>query len=88
MRRRIELHIEELVLEGVSRHDRHRVAAAVRRELAQQVLAGGLPAGVAGLSGRDLVVRRPVSLPVRTGPDAVGRAVAGGVYRALDGGAS
>ena len=86
MRRRIDLHIEELVLEGVAPHDRFRVVAALRSELARRVLDGGLPGNLTRLSGGDLVGSPPLRLSPQQGPAAVGRAVAGGVYRALEGG--
>jgi len=42
-RPRIELHIEELVLEGFEPADRHRIGDAVERELARLFGAQGLP---------------------------------------------
>jgi hypothetical protein len=85
MRLRIDLHIEELVLQGVAPRDRLQVAATLRSELAKQVLRSGLPAGLGALSGRDLVAARPLALNRGGGPEAVGRAVAGGVWRTLQG---
>lgn len=87
VRRRIEVQIGELVLENVAPRDRRRVAAAFRSELARRVLGTGLPAGLGALSGRDVVDSRPLVLGNRVGPEAVGRAVAGGVWRTLEGGA-
>jgi hypothetical protein len=84
---RIDLHIEELSLEGVAAGDRVRVAAALRSELAQQVLRSGLPARLDALAGRHLIVERPLALGHRVGPEAVGRAVAGGVWTTLQEGA-
>jgi len=87
VRLRIDLHIEELSLEGVPPSDRLRVAAALRSELAQQVHRSGLPATLSALAGRDLIAERPLALGHRDGPEAIGRAVAGGVWTTLQGGA-
>jgi hypothetical protein len=81
----VELHIGELVLEGVAAGDRGAVAEALRAELARLVAEGGVPAawsaggGAARLDGG--------SFPLQPGASAaqlgaqVARAVAGGGAR-------
>ena len=39
----IELHIDELVLHGFSRGDRHRIGEAIRQELLRQLGEHGIP---------------------------------------------
>lgn len=41
--KRLELHIEELVLKGFAPRERHALADAFERELAHLIAAGGLP---------------------------------------------
>ncbi len=43
MRPRVELHIEELVLEGFPAGDRYRIGDAVERELARLLEVRGVP---------------------------------------------
>lgn len=91
LRRPIEIHIERLVLEGVSPADRHRVGAAVERELARLLSERGVPPGLDmdPPTARHLrqvdggsFQRSPVDRP-----QTVGARVAEGVYRGLGGGA-
>lgn len=76
----IELHIEELVLEGLSPGDRHRIGAAIEGELARLLTERGLPAGLAQgaevprLDGGSFEMNRNVT------PEKVGAQVAGAVY--------
>ena len=76
----LDLHIEELVLEGFSPADRHRIGAAVERELARLFAERGLPAGLAQgaevprLDGGSFEMNRNAT------PERVGGQVAGAVY--------
>lgn len=75
----IDLHIEELVLEGFSPGDRHRIGAAVERELARLLTERGLPRlteslDVPRLDGGSFEMNRNAT------PEAVGGQVAGAVY--------
>ena len=80
---KIDLHIEELVLDGFRPSDRHRIGAAVERELARLLTERGLPAragargGPAGLDGGSFEAKPGAR------PEAVGRQVAGAVYGGL-----
>ncbi|HZF09069.1 MAG TPA: hypothetical protein VFE33_09790 [Thermoanaerobaculia bacterium] len=44
---KIDLHIEELILDGFPPGDRHRIGAAVERELTRLFTERGLPPGLA-----------------------------------------
>jgi hypothetical protein len=80
----IELHIEELVLEGFAPHERHRVAAAVEQHLARLLAERDTPAllarggEVARLDGGSFNVARP------SRPESAGEAVARAVSRGFD----
>ena len=81
----IELHIEELVLQGMPAGDRQRIGAVVQRELTRMLAERGMPPAVASgaeiesLSGQSFELARGAS------PDAIGvqvaRAVYGGIKR-------
>jgi hypothetical protein len=76
----IDLHIEKLVLEGFSSADRHRIGAAIERELARLLTERGLPPGLAQkaeiprLDGGSFEMSRTAT------PERVGGRVAGAVY--------
>lgn len=80
---RVELHIERLVLEGVSPTDRHAVASALERELGRLIRTRGLPAALRR-SGHlrsvtaELPERRRSASGATTGT-AVARSVYGGL---------
>ena len=76
----VDLHIEELVLEGFASVDRHRIGAAIERELARLLTERGLPPGLAQnaevprLDGGSFEMNRNAT------PEGVGGQVAGAVY--------
>jgi hypothetical protein len=81
--RQIEVHIDELVLEGVSAADRLSVGAAVQRELGRLLAERGLPEGFASAGEHETVdggsfERSPGATPARLGDQ-----VAGAVYGSL-----
>ena len=80
---KIDLHIEELVLEGFRPSDRHRIGAAVESELARLLAERGLPPALA--QGADLPRLDGGSFEARPGarPEALGRQVANAAYRGL-----
>jgi hypothetical protein len=77
---KIDLHIEELVLEGFPASDRHRIGAAVERELTRLLTERGLPPGLA--AGGETARIDGGSFEAKPGgrAEAVGRQVAGAVY--------
>jgi hypothetical protein len=78
--RRVELRIEELVLEGVAPAEAHRVGAAVERELARLVRDNGVPEGAGA-------VRAPAPASIERlpgeAPAALGTRLAGAIYGRL-----
>ncbi len=83
MRPRIELHIEELVLEGFPPGDRHRIGVAVEAELTRLLEERGVPETlnssglIEGINGGSFEVA-PGSRAERIGSQ-VARAVYGGM---------
>jgi hypothetical protein len=82
----IEVHIEQLVLHGFAPGDRHRVGAAVERELTVLLAAGkGL-----GLLRRDAevahVAGEAFDVPTGARPETIGAQMARAVYRGLTSG--
>jgi hypothetical protein len=83
VRPNIELHIEELVLDGFAPHDRHRIGATIERELARlfaeqgahELLAQG--GEVARLDGGSF------HASPHTNAEALGANVARSVYKGL-----
>jgi hypothetical protein len=80
---KIELHIDELVLDGFSRDERPRVQPAVERELARLVGARGLPAAARADAAIDRLDGRAGNLSSDASGDAVGTALARALYGAL-----
>jgi hypothetical protein len=86
---KISVHIERLVLEGlpVSSAQGARLGAAVERELARLVAAGGLagtgPGGAVARADAGTIRLRP-----RDNADAIGRKIALAAYRGIGGAGS
>ncbi len=81
----IDLHIDNLILEGVAPGDRERVAASVRANLTRLLSERGLPGGATG-AGEPAVVDCVDAGVVRVrdaGPAAVATAVARTIYGGL-----
>lgn len=78
---KIDLHIEDLVLEVSESGDRHRIGAAVRRELARLLAEGGLPPAVARGEQIPKLNGGSIEISQDTRPEAAGEQVAGAVYR-------
>jgi hypothetical protein len=90
----IEIHIDQLVLEGVEVRDRSRLRAAVEAELTRLLAEGGLPPGLAqgaapAASRLDSSHFIPgleggaINLPPGLPDGAAGRRIAGAVYGGL-----
>jgi hypothetical protein len=79
----VDVHIEELVLEGFAPGERHRIAAAVQQELARLISQGGVPQSVenpAALARLDAgALHIQAGAPARTTGAKIGAAV----YRSL-----
>jgi hypothetical protein len=81
--RAVEVHIEELVLHGFAPGDRHVIADAVQRELAQLISESQIP-----VSHGDPVALKQIdagTFHVKPGskPQATGTQIAKAVYRSL-----
>jgi len=101
MKMNIQLHIEELLLDGFDARDRHRIADALERELARLFRVSDLKQ-VSGqwpvVSGQSSVSRTrsrreakesldggAVALPIGAPARSTGTQIAGAVHRALRG---
>ena len=78
----VELHIDELVLHGFGARDRHRIAEAVKRELARLIAQGDL-AHQASPIQLDRVDAGSFRLDPAARPNHIGQTVAQRVYRQL-----
>jgi hypothetical protein len=85
MKANVELHIDELILDGLPFAQRDRIAAAVEAELQRLLEEGGLPEPLAG--GGTLFEVQVGDLPLASGirPSAVGAQIAGTIYSHIAG---
>jgi hypothetical protein len=80
----IDLHIEELVLDGFAARDRHRIAAAMESELTRLLSAVGkqnslaIPVEIAKLNGG------AIRMNAGTKPHEAGTQIARAVFRSLN----
>jgi hypothetical protein len=79
----IELHIEELVLDGFAPGDRQQIGAAVERELAALFAEQGAPQEWGRGAALAYVDGGSVTLSPEAKPDAVGGQIARAVYGGL-----
>lgn len=81
--RPIDLHIEELVLDGFPPGDRHRIGAALERELTRLLTERGAPAGWAG--GGEVPRLDGGTFEAKPGarPERVGAQIASSVFRGM-----
>ncbi|MCP3166319.1 hypothetical protein [Myxococcus qinghaiensis] len=80
--RRISLHIDELVLHGVSPAHREQVGEAVRQELSRLLATEGLPQGFSGGEVARLDAGA-VHVTPHAAPQSLGAQVARAVYSGL-----
>ena len=80
---RVELHIDELILEGVPAFQREQVAAAIEQALTALVVEHGLPPALE--KGANLAV---LTQQIRPGsqPEAIGQQVAQAIVGKMNGG--
>jgi hypothetical protein len=81
--RSVELHIEELVLDGFSPADRHAVGEAVERELARLLTEQDGPTAITQSIERDHLNVGAISLPPGSKAEATGVQLARAIYRGL-----
>ena len=79
----VALHIDELVLHGFARGDRHAIAEGLRRELAQLMTEHGLPPTLAqGIDARQ-ISGLSFAVPAQARPERVGAEIAKSVWGGL-----
>jgi len=81
----IELHIEELMLEGFAPGDRLAIGAALVRELMRLFAEKGTPPGWQSGAALPRVDAGSITLSPEAKPDAIGGQVARAVYGGLKG---
>ncbi len=81
--RNIELHIEELLLEGFEQVDRHRIAEAVERELTHLFTERGIPHSLAGGGEINRLDGGAFQVAPNSRPETIGTRVAQAVYGGL-----
>ncbi len=79
----IELHIEQLVLDGFAPGDRYTVGDAVERELARLLGKEGIPISLRSESQADELRGEAFNAAHDMKPPMIGRQIATAVYRAF-----
>ncbi|HEY5055269.1 MAG TPA: hypothetical protein VIJ38_07805 [Acidobacteriaceae bacterium] len=87
-RHAIDLRIDELILHGFPVRDRHRIAAALQRELSRLIAQGDLAHLPPNSIQLDRIDAGSFRLDPAAGPNHIGRTVAQRVYRQLSPGVS
>ncbi len=77
----IEVHIEELVLEGFKSGDENRIAGAVEHELTRQLAENGIPHSLTDIDHFD---GGDFQAYAGSGQELIGRRVARAIYRGLN----
>lgn len=83
---KINLNIEQLVLDGVAPHQRRRVVAAIERELARLFAQHGVPESLAQGGAIPSLDLDSLKLRPDMGGDAIGVQVAQALHSGLTGG--
>ncbi len=81
--KKIDLHIERLVLHGFAQRDRYRIAEAVERELSRLLAEQGLPQSLAEGGVIDRLDGGEFKLTHGSRPESTGAQVARAVYGGL-----
>ncbi len=79
----LEVHIEELMIDGASGIDAADLGPAVERELGRLFSEGGLPPSLARGGAVAQVDGGSIELPAEGGTSGLGARIAGGVYGSL-----
>lgn len=83
MSRRIELHIDELVLHGVPLNDAGQIGLAVERELTRLLSLHGLPSSLSVEREVEVVDGGRFAMALHSRPPAIGNQVAGAVFKGM-----
>lgn len=81
----IELHIEELVLDGFAAADRYRIGDMIERELSRLLSAQGVPPALVVNDGRAQLDAGATNVAAGSTPEQIGAQVAQAVYGGLKG---
>jgi hypothetical protein len=81
----VELHIEELVLDGFVPGERYGISDAVERELARLVGQQGIPSSLRSESAIDEIKGATFNAAHNAKPPALGRHIAHAVYQGFGG---
>lgn len=79
----IELHIEELVLDGFAAADRYRIGDMIERELSRLLSAQGVPSALVSNDGRAHLNAGATNVAAGSTPEQIGAQVAQAVYGGL-----
>ncbi len=80
---RIDLHIDELVLEGIDPRDRQKIATALERELARLLRERSIPALLQSSREIESIDAGAVELSARMGAEGLGAQAGRAVYRGM-----
>jgi hypothetical protein len=81
--RRIVVHIDQLVLRGISHADRLAVAAAIEQELRDRLAAPGVGERLTQLGALERLRLDTIHIDSGATPARIGTAAAGGIARAF-----
>ena len=79
----VKIHIEELVLHGFARNDRHQIAAAVQQELARLVMAARLAPFRENRRALERINAGAFKVKAGAKPQTAGTEIARAVFRSL-----
>lgn len=79
----VELHIEELVLDGFALGERYAIGEAVERELRQLLGERGIPSSLQSENATDELRGQTFNAAHNAKPPMVGRQIANAVYQAF-----
>lgn len=79
----IELHIEELLLDGFESKDRIAIGNAVRGELERMLSLKGVPEGIAESNGRSSLNGGTFTVGTGAAPGTIGRQIARSIYQGM-----
>lgn len=79
----VRIHIDELVLHGFDPGERHRIAAAVQKELARLIRNEGAPASAGVASSVDSLNAGVIRIPPGSTARAAGVRIGASIYQGL-----
>lgn len=83
MKETVNLHIEQLILEGIPERDRGAVAEGVRRELGRLLNEGGIPAALLERGTIPAIDSSAYGTQKNAAPAATGVSIAQAIYNGM-----